>query len=76
MERGKGQIVLSEDWLRMIMAEREREIEATRVAHAARAARPSRAGRFRTWLDGRVTTGPAPIATARQTGRAATDLSA
>jgi hypothetical protein len=60
----------------MIIADREREIESTRVAHAAHDARPSRAGRFRTWLDGRVTRRPAAITTAHQTGRAATDLSA
>ena len=45
--------MLSEEWLRMIQADREREIEAARWAHEALAATP-RKGRLRTWLDGHV----------------------
>ena len=74
-ERGKGQIMLSEDWLKMILADREREIEAAERVHAARTAAPRR-GRLRAWFDGRLAAGTAPLPSRRQTGRAATDPSA
>jgi hypothetical protein len=67
--------MLSEEWLRVIQADRKREIEAAQRAHAARAASP-RKGRLRTWFDGRLPAGPAPLAGRPQAGRAATDPSA
>ena len=83
-ERGKGQIMLSEEWLRVIQDDRRREIESARRVHEAREAHRA-TGRFRTWLDGR-SAGPggeiqtavsAPCLPARsQAGRAATDPSA
>ena len=67
--------MLSEDWLKVIQADREREIEAARRAHAARAAAPRR-GRVRAWFAGRIAAGPAQLPGRPQTGRAATDPSA
>ena len=75
VERGKGQIMLGEELLRMIQADREREIKAARRAREARstAARP---GGVRVWLQRRLAT-PSEAPPARpQTGRAATDPSA
>jgi hypothetical protein len=73
-ERGKGQIMHSEEWFRVIKAEREREIEAARRAHDAMSAAPRTSG-VRAWLRSRFAEpGKAPVGP--QTGRAATDLSA
>ena len=83
-ERGKGQIMLSEEWLRVIQAEREREIEAARRAHEARSV-TAHPGRVRTWLTGHlaadrgsveVLAGTAPLQPCAQPGRAVTDPSA
>ena len=83
-ERGKGQIMLSEEWLRVIQAEREREIKAAQRAHEARCA-AAQPGRIRAWLDGHsgvdrgsleVRPGAAPLQPCPQPGRAATDPSA
>ena len=74
-ERGKGQIMLSEEWLRVIQADRNREIEAALRARAARGEVP-RQGRFRTWIGARLKERPAALRGGAQTGTAATDLSA
>jgi hypothetical protein len=83
-ERGKGQIMLSEEWLRVLQAEREREIEAAQRAHEARSA-TSHPGRIRAWLDGHLAAdrGSSDVRAATpqlppcpQPGRAATDPSA
>jgi hypothetical protein len=74
-ERGKGQIMLSEEWLRMIQAERKREIEAARRAHEAMSAATPRSG-VRSWLRSRFARPQAKAPVSPQTGRAATDLSA
>ena len=83
-ERGKGQIMLSEEWLRVIQAEREREIEAAQRAHEARSV-TAHPGRVRAWLIGHlaadrgsveVHAGTAPLQPCAQPGRAATDPSA
>lgn len=73
-ERGKGQIMHSEEWFRVIKADREREIEAARRAHDAMSAAPRRSG-VRAWIRSRFS-GPAKAPVRPQTGRAATDLSA
>lgn len=65
----------SEEWLRMIQADREREIKAARRAHEARGAATGRSG-LRAWLGGRLNEHPAQTPACPQTGRAATDLSA
>jgi hypothetical protein len=67
--------MLNEDWLKVIQADREREIEAAGRAHAVRAAAP-RTGRVRAWFNGRFAAGPAPSAGRPQAGRAVTDPSA
>jgi hypothetical protein len=83
-EGGMGQIMLSEEWLQVIQAEREREIEAARRAHEARSV-TAQPGRVRAWLNGHlaadrgsveVLAGPAPLQPCPQPGRAATDPSA
>jgi hypothetical protein len=82
-ERGKGQNMLSEEWLRVLQAEREREIEAAQRAHEARSA-AAHQGRVRTWLDGHLAAGrgslevraAAELPPCPQPGRAATDPSA
>jgi hypothetical protein len=74
-ERGKGQIMLSEEWLRMIQAERKREIEAARLAHEAMSAATPRSG-VRSWLGSRFAGSRTKRSVSPQTGRAATDLSA
>jgi hypothetical protein len=66
--------MLSEEWLRVIQADRKREIEAAQRARAARSVAP-RQGRLRTWLRDHLTERPGPLRGA-QTGPAATDLSA
>ena len=77
-ERGKGQIMLSEEWLRVIQADRKREIQAAQRARAASNAAP-KPGRLRTWLRDHLTERPAPLRGGAQGGPqtgAATDLSA
>jgi hypothetical protein len=83
-EPGKGQIMLSEEWLRVLQAEREREIAAAQRVHEARSA-AAHPGRLRAWLDGHlgvdresleVRAGAAPLQPCAQAGRAATDPSA
>jgi hypothetical protein len=77
-ERGKGQIMLSEEWLRMLQQERKREIEAARRAHEARDSAP-RQGGIRALISGLVAEPPAEKATPIRSGPqtpAATDLSA
>lgn len=71
--------MLSEEWLRVIKAERQREIEAARWAAMARAAAPRR-GRLRSWFRGRFAAEQAlapgeqaPPAGLPQTGRTAAD---
>ena len=73
-EWGKGQTMLTDEWLRMIQADREREIEQARLAREARGAAPGRSG-VRAWLVSHLAeTPPEPVCP--QTGRAATDPSA
>ena len=67
--------MLSEEWLRAIQADRQREIEAAQRARAARGEAP-RPGRLRTWIGDHLTERPAPLRGGTQTGAAATDLSA
>jgi len=67
--------MLSEEWLRVIQADRKREIEAAQRARAARGVAPGQ-GRIRTWLGDHFTGRPAPLRGGTQTGPAATDLSA
>jgi hypothetical protein len=67
--------MLSEEWLRVIQADRKREIEALQRARAARTG-DSRQGRIRTWIGDHLTERPAPLRGGAQTGPAATDLSA
>jgi hypothetical protein len=67
--------MFSEEWLRVLQADREREIEAARRAHEARTSAP-RHGRFRAWFDGHFGEERTPPASRPQTGRAATDPSA
>ena len=74
-ERGKGQIMLSEEWLRMILEDREREIQAAKRVHDAQAATSGRSG-LRRWVESRLAEPPTPAPVSPQTGRAATDPSA
>ena len=74
-ERGKGQIMLSEEWLRAINADRKREIEAAGRARAVRGAGHQQ-GRLRTWLGAHLTDRPGSVRGGAQTGPAATDFSA
>jgi hypothetical protein len=74
-ERGKGQIMLSEEWLRAIQEDRRREFEAAQRARAVRSNAPRR-GRLRTWLGDHLTDRPASVRGGAHTGTAATDLSA
>lgn len=74
-ERGKGQIMLSEEWLRMILEDREREIAAAKLVHDAQSATSPRSG-LRRWVESRLAETPAPAPVCPQTGRAATDPSA
>ena len=67
--------MLSEEWFRMLQADREREIEAARRAHEARTSAP-RPGRIRTWFDGHFASEEAKLPASPQTGRAVTDPSA
>ena len=75
MNGERGQIMLSEEWLRVIQADRNREIEAALRARAARRQLP-RQGRFRTWIRAHLTERPAALRGRAHTGTAATDLSA
>jgi hypothetical protein len=67
--------MLSEELLRMLQADREREILAARRAHDARSA-ARRPGRLQAWLSSRGSVQPAEPPCLAQTGRAATDPSA
>lgn len=76
--------MLSEEMLRVIQADRQREIEAAQREHDARAGAPRR-GRLRAWLDGShpaeaVTLSASACApllpSGSQAGRAATDPTA
>ena len=67
--------MLSEDWLRAIKADRNREIEAAQQARAARSVAGNQ-GRLRTWLSEHLTERPAPLRGGPQTGAATTDFSA
>ena len=74
-ERGKGQIMLSEEWLRMIQEDRQREIDAAERVRAVGTARRADS-RLRSWLHG-DSESEAPQQPARaQAGRPATDPSA
>jgi hypothetical protein len=74
LERGKGQIMLSEEWLRAMKADREREIEAIGRARAVRGAGRQQ-GRLRSFLD-HLTDRSGSVRGGAQTGPAATDFSA
>ncbi len=67
--------MLSEEWLRMILEDREREIEAAQRIHDAQTATSPRSG-LRKWVESRLAEQPAPAPVGPQTGRAATDPSA
>lgn len=67
--------MLSEEWLRVIQDDREREFKAAMRVHAARGAE-RHDGRLRTWLNGRLSPAPAELTAPRQTGRTATDPTA
>jgi hypothetical protein len=67
--------MLSEEWLRAMKADREREIEAIGRARAARGTGHQQ-GRFRSWLGGHLTDRPGSVRGGAQTGPAATDFSA
>jgi hypothetical protein len=67
--------MLSEEWLRVIQADRNREFEAAQRARAARSDAPRKGG-LRTWLKDRLADRPASLRGGAQTGTAATDLSA
>lgn len=74
-ERGKGQIMLSEEWLRAMKADREREIEAIGRARAARGTGHQQ-GRLRSWLGDHLTDRTGSVRGGAQTGPAATEFSA
>jgi hypothetical protein len=67
--------MLSEEWLRAIKADREREIEALVRARAARGTGHQQ-GRLRSWLGDHLTDRPGSVRGGAQTGPAATDFSA
>jgi hypothetical protein len=67
--------MLSEEWLRVIQEDRQREIQAAERVREAQAAQRGE-NRLWTWLRGAPEAAAAPLAAQAQAGRPATDPSA
>ena len=75
-DTGKGAAMLADELLKVVTADRDREIQEAERRRSARSGSPPRPGPVRRWLDAHLEPGsPAASGRARQ-GRAATGGSA